>query len=106
MAYKTDGKSSSSSNSNSSENIKSSNYQTQGTEKEEYIAYDISDRTDYKRPDTSRQWLYVGTLLAIAFALYCIQKSEYQAEMAVVQERVQADQLRMQEQQHETIQLT
>lgn len=103
MTYKTDGKSSSSTNSrsSSSETLESLQCKTQGPEKENYVAHDITDHTDYKRPDTNRRWLYAGAFLSIALGLYCMQKSEYEAEMAAVQERVQtkqADQLRLQQQ--------
>lgn len=39
--------------------------------------------------------------MSIALGLYCMQKSEYEAEMAAVQERIQtkqANQLRLQQQ--------
>lgn len=111
MTHKTDGKSSSSTStssssdsSSSSEFFYTSNYKTQGPEKEEYVAHDISARTDYKPPNTSRRWLAFGGFLGVALILYAIQKKEYDTEMAIIHERVQkqqAEQQRMQQQQQQ-----
>lgn len=111
MTNKTDGKSpksasssSSSSRNSSSESFDTSKYKTQGPEKEEYVAHDITGRSDYKRPETSRSWLFFGAFLGIVLAFVFIGRSDYDAEMAAVQERLlkkQAEEQMRQQQQRQ-----
>lgn len=97
VTHKTDGKSSSFSasssdsstrSSSSSSSESSSKFKTQGPEKEEYVAHDISGRSDYKRPNNSRKWMWIGSGIGMLFALYLLNQKNDEYEMQIVQERL------------------